>query len=145
MVVPESLGTIRVTEGEMKADITTLLSGIYTIGTNGISCLDEPLDYLAECHPGARILLAPDAADYCKPGFVSGVADHLERYLEAGFNTTLEIWDTGPDNLVKGIDDALAARTEIEILSSGEAFEFLNYIHSQKNFNIHSLFQKEQA
>ena len=143
--MPKCPQVIRVTEGEIKADVSWILSGVYTIGTNGIAALSEPVDYLRNHHPDAQILLAPDAADYCKPGFVSSVADHLERYLEAGFNTTLEIWDTGLDNTIKGIDDALAARTEIEILRPGEAFDFLDYTRSQENFKIHSLFQTEQA
>ena len=140
LAVPESLDIIRVTEGEMKADIATLLSGIYTIGTNGISCLDEPLDYLAECHPKARILLAPDAADFSKQSFISQVMGHLEWYNEADLDVALEIWDTGPGNTIKGIDDALQANTSFEVLEYEDAMNFLEHLHSHPGTNIHQFF-----
>lgn len=109
-------GLVRVTEGELKADIATALTGILTLATPGVSCWRLVLPVLKDC--GAKtVRLAFDADARGN----RSVARALERTAEAlageGYSVELETWDPAAG---KGIDDLLAAGGEPQVFT-GEA------------------------
>ncbi|MEW6425508.1 MAG: AAA family ATPase [Bacillota bacterium] len=97
--------TVRVTEGELKADVTTVLSGTLTISIPGVSCWRQATPVLKKL--GARTVLVAFDAD-------AGTNSHVARALKCtiqelareGFQVLLEKWDIRDG---KGIDDLLAA------------------------------------
>ncbi|NSW84278.1 MAG: DUF3854 domain-containing protein [Syntrophothermus sp.] len=101
-----SIGDIvRITEGELKADIATTLSGILTISVPGVSCW-RPVIPALKALGAKQVLLAFDA-DW-------KVNQHVRRALhraagalvKEGFEIMVETW---PLEQGKGIDDLLAA------------------------------------
>jgi P4 family phage/plasmid primase-like protien len=100
--------TIRVTEGELKADVASHLSKeMATIGVPGVSSWRKALPVLVE-RAAKKVLIAWDWPDVeSKPNVCRSLRDFFEalvatkRYAAVG----LERWDPQ----YKGIDDALAA------------------------------------
>jgi hypothetical protein len=96
---------IRLTEGFLKADIATTLSGLHTIGLPGVSMWASAFPFLKTLHHPA-IHLAFDM-DACRNLQVALALRQAARTLQAeGFRVHLEIWDEVDG---KGIDDLLAA------------------------------------
>jgi len=126
------LNRIRITEGELKADIATLSSRIYTIGCPGILSLSAPLEFLTEHCPSAKIILSPDFGDIKikKIGVIKNALRTIYDYQEAGFNVELEAWQTNENGMPKGIDDALNAGSKLFHIPEEEAIKFLEDILS---------------
>ena len=107
---------VRLTEGELKADIATALSGIFTISLPGVSVWRQALLVLRQMNP-ETIYLAFDAD--CRDNY--NVARALQNtavaLLTEGFNIILETW---PIERGKGIDDLLAAGYAPEQISGRE-------------------------
>ena len=110
------MDVVRLTEGELKADVATVLSGLATISVPGV----------ANWRPGLDVLRALGA----KTGRLSFDADappnrHVakallacgEALLAEGFLLELERWD---GSIAKGIDDLLVAGHQPQLLA-GEA------------------------
>src|SRR5581483_6329712 len=110
--------TIRVTEGALKANIATALSGTLTIGLPGISAINRAgkvLRYL-----GAQmVLLAFDADARQKPNVASAVKNLAQALRAEGFTVELEIWDLAA---AKGIDDLLHNDQTPQVLTGDDAF-----------------------
>lgn len=111
--------TIRITEGALKADIATRLSGVYTIGLPSVSGWRR-------AEPAARALEAKEVlvafdADARRNRQVADALGRLVHDLQDRLGDTvaikLELW---PEADGKGIDDLLAAGKRPEVLS-GEA------------------------
>jgi P4 family phage/plasmid primase-like protien len=104
--------TVRVTEGALKADAATALSGLLTIGLPGVSAWRRAAKVLRQLGAGtARLAFDADARTN------RAVAEALVRLAEdlgqAGFAVELERW---PAEAGKGIDDVLAAGQVPEVL-----------------------------
>jgi hypothetical protein len=121
---------IRITEGELKADIATLSSGIYTIGCPGVFSLSAPLEFLTKHCPSAKIILSPDFGDINNNGIAEKVLQDIYDYQQAGFKVYLEAWLTNENGMPKGIDDALKAGVELSHIPGEEAIKFLEEILS---------------
>ncbi|MFB3787030.1 MAG: DUF3854 domain-containing protein [bacterium] len=116
---PHGLPVIRVTEGELKADIATALSKILTLSIPGAGNWEPILPLLKELQPAA-VRLAYDA-DAPKNRYVaSALHDLAQTLIHNGIAVELEIWDPA---LGKGIDDVLAAGGILTVLSGNEAMD----------------------
>lgn len=124
------LDLIRITEGELKADLATLFSGIYTIGCPGVFSLSAPLEFLTKHCPSAKIILSPDFGDIYNNGIAEKVLQDIDDYEQAGFKVFLEAWLTNENGMPKGIDDALKAGAELSHIPGEEAVKFLEEILS---------------
>ena len=126
----DQLELIRITEGELKADLATLFSETYTIGCPGVFSLSAPLEFLTKHCPSAKIILSPDFGDINNNGIAEKVLQDIYDYQEAGFNVFLEAWLTNENGMPKGIDDAIKAGAELSHIPGVEAVKFLEEILS---------------
>ena len=102
---PPLPGVVRVTEGELKADVTTVLSGIRTVSVAGVGPWRSALPVLRALGV-RRVLLAFDADAHRKPAVARALyALAWALHTESGFEVALEQWDEADG---KGIDDLLA-------------------------------------
>lgn len=100
---------VRVTEGELKADVATRLSGVPTISVPGVSGWRAVIPVLRTL--GARRVLLAFDADASTNEAVARASEATAAALAAdGHEVFVETWDPVQG---KGIDDALAARAEI--------------------------------
>lgn len=103
---------LRITEGELKADIATILSKTYTASVPGIGLWREAIQYIEELRPG-RVIISYDADKSSQVGTYTDkpyeVGIHLAEFYTAlkamGVNALIEDWSP---ELGKGIDDVLA-------------------------------------
>jgi hypothetical protein len=121
---------LRVTEGELKADIATFLSDIYTCSLPGVGLWREVIPYIEDLKPG-RVIICYDSdksnqvSTYSDQPFE--VALHLSEFyatLKAmKVNAVIEDWDK---KLGKGIDDVLADghKDQLRLMSQEEADEY---------------------
>ena len=118
------VSVIRVTEGELKADIATVLSGIPTLGIAGVSNWRPALAVL-QSFCVASVLLAFDADCKTKPHVTSCLSDFTTALIDAGFDVKIETWNIEDG---KGIDDLFAAGKSPQVLVAHEATAFLSSI-----------------
>ena len=97
--------TVRVTEGPLKADITTVLGGVLTIAVPGVPLWRQALPLLEVLQP-TRVLLAFDSDWRQNPSVARALAQATQALVETGYTVGVEIWDASQG---KGIDDVLAA------------------------------------
>ena len=96
---------VRVTEGELKADIATALSGVVTLSIPGVTAWRTVLPVLAMLQ-ARRVLLAFDMDWKANPHVARALAQTTEALVEAGYNVVVEAWDASQG---KGIDDVLVS------------------------------------
>lgn len=96
---------IRVTEGELKADVATALSGVLTISVPGVGSWREVLPVLQKLDP-AKVLVAFDADKAENEHVARAELELVAALLDAGYRVATEEWDL---EVAKGIDDLLAA------------------------------------
>jgi hypothetical protein len=97
--------TIRITEGQLKADIATALSGILTLGLPGVGAWRLALPVLERLQP--KLVLIAFDSDWRTNAHVSmALCDCAKHLHKAGFNCKVEDWHPSEG---KGIDDLLAA------------------------------------
>jgi len=95
--------TVRVTEGALKADVATALSGMLSIGLPGANAHKDTANVLREI--GAKTVRLAFDADAKDNKHVAGALKTLGNDLRAeGFTVELETWDKADG---KGIDDLL--------------------------------------
>ncbi len=101
--IPSGSETVRVTEGELKADVTNLLTSTPTIGVPGINQWNKALPVLAHLQP-RRVLIAFDAPEYLVASKPTGkhAADFFRELIRIGYEVAIETW---PASAGKGIDD----------------------------------------
>lgn len=132
--VGECGDVIRITEGEIKADIATLISGVYTLSIPGIAMWQWVLVEVDMIKP-KQILLAFDSdknkevststSPDAKPFAVAKALAQLYLALkERGYVVKIEDWR---EEVGKGIDDVLAAGAtdEVRTLDEEEAAKFI--------------------
>ena len=109
----------RITEGELKADVATRLSGVPTVSFPGVASWRVVLPVLQALQ--AKTVRVAFDADADKNAAVARPLRECVQELQAhGYAVELERW---PADAGKGIDDALAAGrgADIEILAGPEA------------------------
>jgi hypothetical protein len=97
--------TIRLTEGELKADVATVLSGVLTISVPGVAMWRKVLPVFEALQP-QRVLVAFDADWRTNPHVAHALGQAAFALVKAGYAVQVEDWDPV---LGKGIDDLLAA------------------------------------
>jgi hypothetical protein len=107
--------TVRITEGALKADVATRLSGVLTIGLPGVNSGSRAPKILKEL--GAKVVRVAFDADASR-NKIGGLSLYnlVHNLREKGFEVELETWD---ESKGKGIDDLLAAGHQPEV-SQGE-------------------------
>jgi Domain of unknown function (DUF3854) len=108
-IMPER---VRLTEGILKADIATALSGTLTLGLRGVSTWRHAIPVLREI-PVRTLVLAFDA-DACRKWTVARALQRSAAALKAaGVEVVLERWR---EEEGKGIDDVLSAGKHPEVV-----------------------------
>lgn len=97
--------TVRVTEGEIKSDITTVLSGVLTLSVPGVGNWQAVMPVLEQLK-ARRVSVAFDADWRSNPAVKQALAGAVVALLDAGVAVVVETWDAHDG---KGIDDVLAA------------------------------------
>ena len=97
--------TIRLTEGELKADVATAFSGLLTLSIPGVAMWRKALPVLQNLQ-APQVLLAFDADWRSNPHVAHALGQAAFALGTAGYEVQVENWDPA---LGKGIDDLLAA------------------------------------
>src|SRR5262245_6130820 len=97
--------TVRLTEGELKADVATALSGLLTISVPGVAMWRKAIPVLQDLR-AAQVFLAFDADWRINPHVAQALGQAAFALGTAGYEVQVETWDPA---LGKGIDDLLAA------------------------------------
>jgi AAA domain/3'-5' exonuclease/Domain of unknown function (DUF3854) len=111
------LSVMRLTEGELKAEVTTALTGMLTVSTPGVSSWRPALEVLCELGSGV-VHLAFDADAKHNERVARALHEAYRTLKERGFEVLLEKW---PRQLGKGIDDLLASGHEPTLLAGEDA------------------------
>ncbi len=118
--------TVRITEGQLKADVATILSGILTIGTPGLGWRHAP-DLVRQL--GAKTVRVAYDADANSNLNVALAVRGLVAALQAeGMPVELELWDEKDG---KGIDDLLAAGKTPAVLTGAAVNEAVARIYTE--------------
>lgn len=96
---------VRITEGELKADVATALSGVLTLSIPGVSAWRNVLPILCVLEPRV-VHLAFDADWRTNRHVARAMGQAAFEFVKAGFTVAVETWEPA---LGKGIDDLLAA------------------------------------
>jgi hypothetical protein len=97
--------TVRVTEGPLKADVATAISGVLTIAVPGVTLWRQALPVLQVLQP-ARVLLSFDGDWRTNTHVTRALAQATQALVEAGYTVAVETWALSQG---KGIDDVLGA------------------------------------
>jgi hypothetical protein len=97
--------TLRLTEGELKGDIATVLSGLLTLSIPGVALWRKVLPVLEGLRP-QQVLLAFDADWRTNPHVAQALGHTALALVKAGYEVQVEDWELSRG---KGIDDLLAA------------------------------------
>lgn len=116
-------GAVRVTEGELKADVAFSISGVPTVSIPGVGMwrLAAPVLQGMGCRT-VRLALDSDAAS--NRDVARALADMAEFLDCEGYRVEVERWD--PRH--KGIDDALALCAEVEVLAGNAAMGWIDHV-----------------
>lgn len=112
----QSYDEVRLTEGPLKADIATAISGILTIGTASSSTVRGAVEQI-KLLGAKRVRVAIDMDATRKAGVALGLKLAVSVLREEGFEVVVETWD---ESLGKGIDDALLAKAAITLREGAE-------------------------
>jgi hypothetical protein len=112
--------TLRITEGELKADIAFGLSGVPTVSMAGVNTWKRVLPLIDQLQP-KRVLIALDA-DFRTNIAVAAALRGLVTSLSASHDLAVETW---PLDDGKGIDDLLTAGRSPTIFEGGDVAALL--------------------
>ena len=96
-------GTVRLSEGELKADVATTLSGLLTVSVPGVAMWRRALPVLQALRP-QRVLLAFDADWRSNAHVAHALGQTAFALAKSGYEVQVETWEPV---LAKGIDDLL--------------------------------------
>ena len=109
---------VRLTEGELKADVATALTGVLTLGKPGVSS-GGALPVLHSL--GVETVVMADDADGWTNGHVAGaIKRSVEGLREAGYAVEMETWAL---EAAKGIDDLLVGGGTPELAQGDDVDE----------------------
>ena len=118
------LSVVRLTEGELKAEVATTITGTLTVSTPGVSSWRQALEVLSSLGSGV-VRLAFDADAKQNERVALALREAYRTLKERGFEVVLETW---PRELGKGIDDLLASGHEPTLLAGEDAHAAVNEI-----------------
>lgn len=113
-----STRVVRVTEGPLKADVATTLSGVLTLGVAGCSMVRHAVPHLRALKAEV-VTLAWDADARDNHHVAASLARAVKELRADGFAVQVETWDSSAG---KGIDDALRAGAPTTV-HGGEAVD----------------------
>jgi hypothetical protein len=126
---PEAPELVRLTEGELKADVVQARTGLPTVSLPGVSNWRPALAVLKAL--GCQALrLAFDADAWDNAVVARALSRCADALAEAGFTVELERWDAADG---KGLDDLLAAGKEPELLRGDAALQAVRDILAAAN------------
>lgn len=117
---PRICETVRITEGELKADVTFALSGIPTISIPGVNSWRKVLPVLKQLE--AKIVQVAFDADCRKEPAVARSLKDLFDAIRTDYETLIEMWE--PED-GKGIDDVLLAGKPTKLLNNVASTAFV--------------------
>jgi hypothetical protein len=124
LMVSSTTSVMRLTEGVLKADIVTALSGQHTIGLPGVSMWPVALPFLKRLT--SRVVRLAFDMDASRNLQVAMALRQTARRLRAeGLDVQLEVWDEVDG---KGIDDLLAAGHSPAILMGSAMTDELRHM-----------------
>jgi hypothetical protein len=118
------LSVVRLTEGELKAEIATALTGTLTVSMPGVSSWRPALEVPSSLGSGV-VHLAFDADAKQKEQVALALREAYRTLKKRGFEVVLETW---PCERGKGIDDLLASGHEPRLLVGEDAHAAVNEI-----------------
>jgi hypothetical protein len=118
------LSVVRLTEGELKAEVATALTGTLTVSMPGVSSWRPALEVPRSLGSGV-VHLAFDADAKHNKQVALALREAHRTLKERGFEVLLETW---PRELGKGIDDLLASGHEPTLLAGEDAHAAVNEI-----------------
>ncbi len=128
-VVPGDV--VRITEGELKADIATALSGVPTLSIPGVSNYQLVLPML-DTDTLVRVAFDADHATkpIDKPTVALALVELCRALYRRGLKWELEVWDDRHGN---GIDDVLAGGhgADVRVLSGTKAQEHIVWLEEK--------------
>lgn len=141
---PQECSTIRITEGEIKADHSRTRSETYTISIPGVNAWPSALPLLEALQP-KRVLLSFDYPDVLYKGGVSRLLRLFsEELVSRGYEIGLETWDvTNP--LAKGIDDVYTLGITPANIWGAKALETIRKIHEGEKSLVNFFTEGEPA
>lgn len=108
---------VHITEGALKAEVSTELYGTLTIGLPGVNGHEKLVECLTELNvKSATLVFDADAEKNTK--VATALLEVFDKLTSANINVSYKFWDL---KLAKGFDDALLAKVEIKTLSGDEA------------------------
>lgn len=122
-------GIVRLTEGPLKADIATAMSGIKTLAIAGVNNWKVGAAAVQSLNP-SQVLLAFDSDAMTNAAVARAVVDTFDALTVAGLQVHFEAWDGDH----KGIDDALAAGAGTDVLSLKETEKKIEQLRNVKKF-----------
>lgn len=108
--------TVRITEGEIKADIATLRTGILTLSIPGANQWRPVLSVIEHLRP-VRVLLAFDGDARTNPAVAGGLQRLAAALVKQDITLAVETWPAE----FKGIDDALTALANVTVHEGADA------------------------
>ena len=130
---------VRITEGALKANIATKLSGLLTVGLPGISTGNRVAELLHCGATTARLAFDADASmNYHVAHALKKLADDLHA---KGFTLEMETWDIADG---KGIDDVLHNNKTPAVLTGAAVFNSIEMIGTEAKM-VEQEKQKAQA
>lgn len=119
--------TIRITEGELKADIATYKTKTLTISIPGVSIWKPAIQVLHELK-AKTVKLAFDRDFQTNINVARNMVNLSKEIKKNNFNLEIEIWDK-----VKGIDDALMSDIQIHVITGEDVDELIQEIEEEHN------------
>jgi hypothetical protein len=116
---PREAAVVRLTEGELKADVSFALSGVAAVGAPGVGNW-KPCLVALKAMGATFVHLAFDADARTKPDVAEQLRACAGAMLREGFDVRVETWDLADG---KGIDDLLAGGKQPVVLTAREALE----------------------
>jgi len=111
------VSVVRLTEGELKAEVATALTGTLTVSMPGVSSWRPALEVPSSLGTSV-VRLAFDADAKHNEHVALALREAYRTLKERGFEVVLETW---PRELGKGIDDLLASGHEPTLLAGEDA------------------------
>jgi len=110
---------VRITEGELKADLLSIWENRFTLGLPGVAFTEQALLWLSTVETPREVLVAFDWPDVCSKKPVYEATCRLVQQLrDHGHNVALETWDHALEH--KGIDDLYNAKLFPSVLRGEE-------------------------
>lgn len=114
---------LRLTEGELKADVASALSGVRTISVPGVGSWRKGVEYLIGIRV-RQVLLAFDSDAIRNSAVAQALVNSAQALMKENIEVILETWPP----IYKGIDDALLSGASIEKHQGELVPELLNSI-----------------